>query len=240
MEQKTPKPLLAYSVTEEFEGTGGIVFARSAIAARRIGADRYADGEFENARCRRAPYADEYAESGIVPASRLIEEGWHFECSGCSRTIDNDYLWEMDIEPSDVVGSQDSSVYCNELCEAYEALGRAQRKVFDRRWMRRLVKFVKARFPEAEIIRDSQFRRPYVYGDRRNGQHLLRDANIPFTLPCLEHGPASLVVERHQPHGTRYGRKESDDPRKRSVFFVCHPDDREAINAYMKANPPRR
>ena len=122
MEQKAPKPLLAYSVTEEFEGTGGIVFARSAIAARRIGAERYADGEFENAQCRRAPYADEYAESGVVPASRLIAEGWHFECSGCSRTIDNDYLWERDIDPSDVVGTQDSSVYCNELCEAHEAL----------------------------------------------------------------------------------------------------------------------
>ena len=240
MEKKAPKPLLAYSVTEEFESTGGIVFAKSAIAARRIGAGRYADGEFENVACRRAPYADEYAESGIVPASRLIAEGWHFECSGCGRTIDNDYLWENDIEPDDVVGTQDSSVYCNELCQAHDALERAERKVFDRRWTRRLTKFIKARFPEAEIIQDSQFRRPHVYAERRNRRFRLASATIPFTLPCLEHGPASLIVERDRSQGTRYMRKESDGARKRSVFYVCHPEDRDAINAYMEANPPRR
>jgi len=240
MEKKAPKPLLAYSVTEDFESTGGIVFAKSSIAARRIGAGRYADGEFESVSCRRAPYADEYAGSGIVPASRLIAEGWHFECSGCGRMIDNDNLWERDIDPDDVVGRQDSSVYCNELCEAQEALSRAERKVFDRRWTRRLVKLVKARFPEAKIVNDSYFRRPHVYADRKDGRYLLRDATIPFTLPCLERGPASLVVERRQPPSTRYERKETDDSRKRSVFYVCHPDDREAINAYMQANPPRR
>src|SRR5687767_14229018 len=38
--------LRAYAVTEEDEGTGGIIFARHAIVARRAGANEYNGGEF--------------------------------------------------------------------------------------------------------------------------------------------------------------------------------------------------
>jgi hypothetical protein len=239
MEAKSPKPLLAYAVTEEFEGTGGIVFATSSIAARRIGADKYADGEFENARARRAPYADEYAGSGIVPASRLIIEGWNFECSHCERRLDNDALWERDIKPQDVVGTQDTSVYCNEECEASEAHSRARRKVHDRRWKRRLSKFVKARFPEAVMVEEGAFRNPHIYAQSRNRRLIIRDAVIPFTLPCLEHAPASLVVERSDGRAN-HPRSKGDGTRQRPIFYTCHPSDKDAFEAYMRDNPPRR
>lgn len=41
------KPLKAYAVLEHDENTGGIVFARHSVVARREGAARY-DDEFEN------------------------------------------------------------------------------------------------------------------------------------------------------------------------------------------------
>lgn len=47
--------LKAYSVTEEYENTGGIIFAEHNIVARRIGASEYADGDFHAVTCRRAP-----------------------------------------------------------------------------------------------------------------------------------------------------------------------------------------
>lgn len=237
-----PKPMLAYSVTENNECTGGIVFAKSAIAARRLGAERYADGEFEDVSCRRAAYCDQFASDGIVPASHLIAQGWHFECSHCYKIIDNDHLWERDILTEDVIGTQDSSVYCNELCKAREALEEAERKHIERRWIRRLTKVVQARFPEAEIITDGPWRRPHAYIDRKNGKYVVKDVTIPFTLPCLKHGPATLVVERYGPERLRLPNADTQpaEKRRRNIFYSCSMGDLEALEVYLKANPVTR
>ena len=236
MNQPATKPLLAYAVTEDFETTGGIVFATSAIAARRLGADRYADGEFENVSCKRAPYADKFAETGKVPAGHLIAEGWHFECSRCSAMIDNDYLHEKDIHPEDVIGLQDCAVYCNELCEARENLSEAERKHIQRRWIRRLSRLVKSRFPEAEILADGQWRRPHAYASYRDGKYVIETVTIPFLLPCLKHGPATLEVDRGP---IRHKRQlEAKGEQKKSVFYMCPAGDEEAFRAYAKASRP--
>lgn len=90
MKAAKPKPLLAYAVQEEDEGTGGIVFARSGIAARRDGAAEFNGGEFGGLTCRRAPWADEFAP-GPVPLIVMARNGWWHECPGCGARVGQGY-----------------------------------------------------------------------------------------------------------------------------------------------------
>ena len=90
------KPLLAYAVTEDFEGMGGIVFARSNIEARKWGAREYNDGELGGMTCKRVPWADRYASERDIPISAMVDVGWHFECHGCGRRIDTDLAYTYD------------------------------------------------------------------------------------------------------------------------------------------------
>ena len=82
----------AFAVTEECDNNGSIMFAATNIEARRRGADRYNDGELRGISCRRAPWADRFAESGKVPAKVMIAHGWHFDCCGCGATIDEEWI----------------------------------------------------------------------------------------------------------------------------------------------------
>jgi len=115
-EKVATAPMKAFSVLEEMENTGGIIFAHHAITARRLGADQYADGEFGYVSCRRAKWADEYAETGKVPASAMVRHGWHFECHYCGARIDEDYEPYRTWTPDSVVGHGDGAVYCDRSC----------------------------------------------------------------------------------------------------------------------------
>ena len=91
------KPLKAYRVYEKSEDSDNgmlIVFASSASKARQVGwermdaisADRYLD-----LRARREPWADLYAESGLIPMRAYLEHGWWWWCAHCfgSVTLEN-------------------------------------------------------------------------------------------------------------------------------------------------------
>ena len=109
------KALLAYSVMEEDEGTGDIVFAHSDIEARRRGANEFADGEIGGVTCRRAQWADEFAP-GPVPFSAKFEQGWWVECSGCGVTIqEGGYDSKGDEIDFEIVEVGDA-VYCTPAC----------------------------------------------------------------------------------------------------------------------------
>ncbi len=97
------RPRRAYAVLEDSESTGGIVFARSNVEARRIGAAIYHDGEFSGRHCNRVPWADAYEPEGNVPASVCIDNGWHFECCGCGANIDSDWLYDNDLTIEGVI-----------------------------------------------------------------------------------------------------------------------------------------
>lgn len=110
------KPLKAYSVLEEDEGTGGIVFARHSIVALREGASRFGDGDIRGWQARRAPWADEFAESGRVPFAVRFDHGWWCECHACGQTIREDAEDDSG-EPLefDIVEYGDA-VYCRPAC----------------------------------------------------------------------------------------------------------------------------
>lgn len=105
----------AYSVLEEDEYTGGIVFAKSSAEARRVGSSMFGTGEFNWGKARRLPWADRFA-GGEIPVCEEIAHGWHFECSYCGAPIpqdddEDDFGWL----PASVV-RVGQAVYCSELC----------------------------------------------------------------------------------------------------------------------------
>lgn len=180
-------PPKAFAVLEEDENTGGIVYAKSAVAARRLGADEYADGDFSAVSCRRAPWADDYHDKPL-PVSIMVEAGWHFECGGCGCRIDEDYLYDTGRMPEDVVGVQHSAVYCDAVCEATYALHRAKCKRLETRWLRRFAKIVKARFPDAKPKHAHAYAR-----SRADGRLQIAQVSVEFDFPGRKYAMAQLA-----------------------------------------------
>lgn len=84
------KKILAYCVTESYEGNSVIEFASSAIAARRYGANQL-DTDFKSIEsCRRAKWADQYADERVIPPEAYIANGWWFECHHCGTRVDGE------------------------------------------------------------------------------------------------------------------------------------------------------
>jgi len=215
----------AFAVTEEDEGTGGIIFAKHAIVARREGANEYAGGEFDYVRARRAAWADHCAETKMVPASLMIEHGWHFECSGCGHRIDSDFLWERDLELSDVKGFQHTMVYCTPRCEARDNLERAEAKHIETRWIRRLRKFVKRKFPDAVLLDGG-----HAYSAYRNGRRAIEQASVAFEFPGQVHGPASLRIDTK----TEWPRGGPSISKRHKPAWSCCTGDKAVFEAWAK------
>lgn len=110
--------LKAYAVTEEDEGTGGIVFARSKRSAISRGAPEYG-GEPEYYTAHRAEWADEFAP-GPVPFKAMFEHGWWQDCHHCGQRISTD---ECDADEDlvfDIV-QRGRDVFCRPACaEAHD------------------------------------------------------------------------------------------------------------------------
>lgn len=217
--------LKAFAVTENDESMGGIVFAKSAIAARRMGANQYADGEFAYVSCRRAKWADHCAETGIVPASLMIECGWHFECGSCGERVDSDWLYENDRDPEDVIGTQHSTVYCTPLCEARERLSRAEAKHRETRWIRRFRKIILRRFPGVTICTDERTFKGsgHAYCSFQQGKWRMRQVSVAFEFPGMVIAPAALRWDRDHRH--RVGRPSKPH------WSVCN-GDKDAFEAF--------
>lgn len=236
----------AYSVQETCEGTGGIVFAKYNVVARRIGASMYGDGDFHSVTCNRAAWADEFAERGSVPASAAIWAGWWFECTGCGRRISEDLpsAWENDVgrdeplrgqqllyarwEPEHVIGDMDTAIFCRKSCNDAHVAHEAERKrrqdraveAFKRRILKR---FPDATFPDAGDDEQSPYRRNHhAYATMEKGRWRVRQIHVAFIFPGMKIAPASLDYNP-QSWNSREQRKPS--------LHCCH-GDREAFEAW--------
>lgn len=182
----TEKPLLAYAVQETCENTGGIVFARHSVTARRLGAGTFSDGDFSSVTCRRAPWADEFADQGDVPVRVAVEHGWHFECHGCGRMLTSD---EDDCDK--IVGTMESAVYCCAECEARYHATEAAKKAFGEVVLAHIREWVVARLGPVQFAKEQFKGHAYVTGG--NGEPLVvNQAVVSFEFPGQEIAPASL------------------------------------------------
>lgn len=225
---KPEKPMLAYAVLEENESTGGMIYARSAVAARRLGANEYADGDFSYVTCHRAPWADSYSEKPI-PVGLMILHGWHFECSHCGGRIDEDMLDDKQIEPDDVIGVEHSAAYCDARCEAGAALTKAQAEHVQKRWLRRFARIVKRRFPDAVPVLK------HAYASLRDGRHVIQEVTVAFDFPGQQHWPAELTWRRKSDYNGSYRHRGVPPYRSTKPTYQCAAGDREAFEAYAAA-----
>jgi hypothetical protein len=179
----------AFVVYDDDDGAV-VVFEKTAVAARRIGA-RVLDTYFEYIEsCRRAPEFDEYAGSG-VPNDVLLEHGWWFECYGCQRRISRDLEGEhfygdrsRDITLKPVfVGD---AVYCCPSCKARDEKDRRERKAAEARIIFDFKRRVLKRFPDAEF----EAHRPHAYVARSNGVYAVEQVIVRFGFPGMKIGPA--------------------------------------------------
>lgn len=245
MAKAEPK-LKAYCVQETCEGTGGIVFAKHAVVARRRGAQIHGDGDFSGVTCHRAPWADKFAERGSVPASAAVWAGWWFECTGCGRKINEDmpYLWESEVggdeklrgqqllyarwTPKDVIGDMDAMVFCRRSCQMAHAAHEAERQRRQDSAIEAFKRIIRKRFPDAVIPEndpaDASFwnRRHHAYATKRRGRWRIEQIRVGFEFPGMQIAPATL----------EYNPKSYEERERRKPAFHCCNGDKEAFEAW--------
>lgn len=230
------KPLRAFAVTEPDENIGGIIFARHAITAAKIGAEEYGCGEIQGMSCRRAAWADQYCDTGRVPASQMIARGWHFECHGCGARIDEDWLIENNLTVDGVCGSQNTWVFCCARCKwrhkrylAREASAKADAIEAFKAVVRK--RFGDVEFIDTDPTGNMRQHHAYVVEGERGGWHW-RQVHIAFNFPGMQFGPAHLV--RDEPHGR--GQCGFIGPTK--PHYTCCGGDREAFEKFAAETKP--
>mgnify|MGYP003558117020 FL=1 len=188
--------LRAFSVTEEDENTGAIIFARHAITAAKAGADEYAGGDLGAVSCRRAPWADEYAGKPL-PARAMIAHGWHFECSGCGKRIDEDFFYDNRLPLEGVIGTQHSRIYCGSRCARKEMSRERRRKAEQHRAIEAFKAIVLQRFPDADFCdaEQSHFRGHHAYVTEGRGGWHWRQVIVSFRFPGMHYGPATYRLD---------------------------------------------
>lgn len=245
---------LAYAVTEKDENTGGIFFAEHRIAAAIRGANEYADGDLSQVACRRAPWADQFAETGRVPASIMVAAGWHFECHGCGVRIDGDLpeRWQDEVRkddaladklrrarrhrqwnPSDVIGFGEGpgAVFCDAGCQNDHRAAQERRERVEAIIRAKYRKIVERCFPGAQIEGKG-----HVYVVEQQGVAAVREGEagrpvwrieqviIRFDYPGRKYGMAELRFERSAENRHRRG--------GRAISVSCSSGDLDAFNEW--------
>lgn len=217
------KPLKAYACTEEDENTGGIYFAPDNIRARKAFSNEYHDGELGGLRVLRAPWADQFADTRNVPASAMIANGWHFECSHCGERIDSDRLMDRGLSEDDVVGTQWSHVFCNTEEEAAWNERQRQLRAVEQGAIDTLRGVVLKRFPGVEFV--TGFGKEHAYAQRDgDGNITVKQAFVSFKFPGQKYGPATLRMD--------WDWRTKMGPIR--PHFTCCTGDREAFEAWAK------
>lgn len=144
---KHGKPLKAYSV-QGYEN-GCIVFASNSATARRNGAGELGCDWEDIETCRRASWADSYAQDRRVPPLVMIEHGWWFECCHCGCKVSDDSTHDDDEGneiPHEPVADGDW-IFCTPACRDAEHRERAERNA----QKEAATKAALEKFPDAEI-----------------------------------------------------------------------------------------
>lgn len=187
-------PAYAINDYDAYEPSGVVLFAKSNIEARRRGAAKLNCDEIGGLSCVRAPWADEFEATGIIPAAVMLANGWILSCGGCdqmicggstvTRWVKNDDGEEEEVEIDvDPVGSQHSA-FCTPECR--------DRELWRRAWMRR--------------------------GDRRCFEVFKRELLRKY--PCVTIDPDKPEDQRWSGHHHRYFGVHSKSKRGRAICFV--------------------
>ena len=179
----------AYIVTEDTEGTGGVIFAKSDIEARRRGADAFHEGELSGLHVTRAKHLDRYEGKG-VPASVMIDAGWNFECSYCGASLNSDEIYDRGASPDDVVGVESGHVFCDANCASSYVEDNRKKRATGNKFLSRMRARVRSRFGNVEFVPGRWHQHVYVVD--AGAKLRTEQARVSFNFPGQVHGPASL------------------------------------------------
>ena len=223
----------AFSCLELDEWTGGIYFAEHRIAAHKAGANAYGDGELSYVQCRRATWADRYAETG-VPARIAVAHGWRFECFGCGMNINEDEMLERKLPLYDICGLMSSRIYCSPRCKWRAMKENERRKCEEQAAIEDFKAIVLRRFPDADFnVTQDNFNGHHAYVDREpgTGSWNRKQVIVSFKFPGMKFGPATFRMD-----GT-----QGELPTKADYF--CCSGDQEAFEewaAFTKSPIPHK
>ena len=212
----------AFVVTEDYENRAMVVFADHAIVARRIVASEYRDGELGGIRVNRARGLDQYCGEG-VPARALIEMGWWFDCTGCNRTINLEYLDENDLPLDGVAGYEKGQVFCGTVCQHDHVARKERERASGQEFLSMLRQRVLKRFGHVEFVTGAFLE--HVFAQETEGQVIIRQASVAFNFPGQKIAPASL----HYDPGYNIG------PAK--LELRCCAGDQPAFEAWASSAP---
>jgi hypothetical protein len=220
----------AFQVSDT-DGHGVIVFANTAVAARRIGANEL-NIEFECVdSCRRKPEFDKYAANAFVPKEVLLDHGWTFECFGCGRDVDSDLEgWHSHGERERCIKLnpvfEGDKVYCCPSCKSRYERTEAARKALQEKAIADFQRRVLRRFPDAEFVegRLSQ----HAYASQYHGQMCVQQIIVRFRFPGMKIGPAEYRYDLHPNPGRKVIGPSAPE------LFCCN-GDREAFEAWASS-----
>lgn len=210
--------LKAYTVQEEDEGTGGIVFARSSAEARRRGSSEFGDGDFNWGSARRARWADPYAEAGAVPWRVMFAHGWWCECHGCGGMIREDEEDPETGKPIEYdITEVGSTVYCRPACRELRIANDAEVARITEWVIGDLTDRLLKALPGAVLCGQR-----HVYVPAGEWPLYPKEAVLGFTFPGAIYGGGTIEF-----------RKINERPRFRVLF-----GDRAAFFAWQRAGYP--
>lgn len=209
----------AYSYLETDEWTGGIVFAKSNIEARKAGANLLDRDGIAGMEVKRRKDLDKFEATG-VPAWILVSDGWNFECFGCGYRIED---WRMDedgLPVTGVVGFEGGRIFCCHACRMEHLADRAAKEAFGNAFCDMLKDIVRARLPHIDPC-FGEFQ-TYAYPQGQGGVYVVKYAQVKFRFPGMKIGPATIEYR----HEGRYGAPLIGPVRPE---FHCCNGDREAF-----------
>ncbi len=142
---KHGKRLVAYSVQDGEHGC--IVFASNSATARRHGAGELGCDWEGVETCRRASWADSYAQDRRVPPLVMIANGWWFECGHCGCKVSDESTHDDDDETPHQPVVEGDMVFCSPACRNADSQEREEREA--RKAAAK--KLAMEKFPECEV-----------------------------------------------------------------------------------------
>lgn len=197
--QDRVKKVVAYQVSEDYEGHSAIVFASSSAAARREGANEL-DQEWETVSCTRLQWADEYAP-GPVPDLVKVDNGWWITCNGCEVRVDNGleaYDSYTGVTRRLRPVEDDRGFFCCVGCRTSYLADREARKRAEQRVLNTLTTRLSKTLPTATPIKGWMDRIGHVYvaRDKVTRRYVAEQAYVNFTFPGSKYDSGKLGLEK--------------------------------------------
>jgi hypothetical protein len=177
----------AYICMETYECQGGVVFAETNLAARKIASYEWNDGELGGLSVRRAPDLDKYYGKGVPAWDLIVNHGWRWDgCSCCGQPLDYDNLEDAGKDPTKVFGYDGGMVFCDQSCKDEYARCKEEKDRAGKAFMSAMIDRLKKRFGDIEIERTHHFT------TMRDGHCTTEQAIVEFDFPGRKYGYAAL------------------------------------------------